>query len=115
MDKIVADAERDIREIKERIEQHKAKIDTIRTDPKYTDPRYGEALRAERIEAYEQLIKDEESLLPLCQSNITYVSILKKMKELAKEQAVELLKKNESLDPLTADIENEDKPPRKVN
>lgn len=109
-DRIAADIKAQIPQMEREIEECRTKIEEIKTDPTYDEEE-----RAKAIADYGRMIETVQATIKDARETIGLSHLLGGVDQILKDQADELLKKGESLDPLTADIENEGKPPRRVN
>lgn len=108
-DKIAAEMREQISQMESIIQEYRAKIEKIKTDPSYSEEE-----RIEAVADYRRMINTIQETIRLAIKNISLAHILKDVDQIAKKQADALLRRSEP-DELTADIENEDKPPRRVN
>lgn len=92
------------------IEKFGSKIEEIKSDSAYSKEEI-----IKEVTHYERMINVVTKMIEITRANIGLTQLLEGVSQIAKEQADELLKQGESLDSLTADIENEDKPSRRIN
>ena len=106
----IANMERLIPEMGRRIEICRAKIESIKVDPEYSEDEKKKVIAQimNSIDLVQRSIK-------LAERNIGLIEASKAMEQILKEQADEILRRGEHMDPLTADIEQEDEPSRRVN
>ena len=93
-----------------KVKDYQAEIERIKIDSTYEEKE-----RAEAIADYERMVGFVQETIQIAKESIKLAGLLGNINQIGKEQANELLEKGEHMDPLTADIEGEDEPPRRVN
>lgn len=93
-----------------KIQKYKALIEDIRTNPEISEDE-----RKELIIGYMRSIGIVQRTIKITQENIGLTELSMGVDQILKEQTDGILRRGEHLDELTADIEQEDEPPRSVN
>ncbi len=109
-EKIAADMKKKVLEMEGKVKDYQAEIERIKIDSTYEEKE-----RAEAIADYERMVGFVQETIQIAKESIKLAGLLGNINQIGKEQANELLEKGEHMDPLTADIEGEDEPPRRVN
>ena len=109
-EKIAADMKKKVLEMEGKVKDYQAEIERIKIDSTYEEKE-----RAEAIADYERMVGFVQEAIQIAKESIKLAGLLGNINQIGKEQANELLEKGEHMDPLTADIEGEDEPPRRVN
>lgn len=99
----------ELAQLEQRLADYGAELESIRKDSSYNEEE-----RVEAIKDYEKIIAETQINIDMMRENLGLIEVNKVVAEELRQQADRVLREDEP-DPLVADIENEGKPPRKVN